>query len=169
MALRKFSEITNSKPIFSQYNIFSTKKYSFFQFDLTSFQSLPKKPIKPETMQSVLQLALFPCFVVHSLRAVTMLFQYFRTLKEIGVSRSVFPDYVISCDCNWTKGKREGVTKFITKTRNSYYSQITSFTFHLTKSYNRSYSTETLTLLFNIQPISNPTGFFLYLLKIHIF
>ena len=37
MVLRKFSEITNNKPIFSQYNIFYKYKYFFFQ---SSFWSL---------------------------------------------------------------------------------------------------------------------------------
>ena len=43
MVLRKFSEITNNKPIFSQYNIFYDYEYFFFQ-------SWPKKSIKLGTM-----------------------------------------------------------------------------------------------------------------------
>ena len=31
MVLKKFSEITNNKPIFSQYNIFYNNEYLFFQ------------------------------------------------------------------------------------------------------------------------------------------
>ena len=41
---------------------------------------------------------MFSCFAVHSLRAVAMLFNIFRKLKEIGVLQPVFPDYVISYD-----------------------------------------------------------------------
>ena len=31
MVLRKFSEITNNKPVFSQYNMFYNYEYFFFQ------------------------------------------------------------------------------------------------------------------------------------------
>ena len=49
-------------------------------------------------MKSVLQLALFLCFAVHSLPPVAMLFNIFHKLKEIRVLRPIFPDYDISCD-----------------------------------------------------------------------
>ena len=50
---------------------------------LISSQSSPKKSIKSGTMKSVLQLALFPCFSLHSLRAVAMLFNiFFLNLKK---------------------------------------------------------------------------------------
>ena len=41
MALRKFSEISNNKPIFSQHNIFYNYEYSFFnqRFDLFSIMA----------------------------------------------------------------------------------------------------------------------------------
>ena len=85
MVLRKFSEITYNKPIFSQYNIFYNYEYFFLQSIsfLLSFQSSPKQSIKLGTIQSVLQLALFSCFAVHSLRTVAMLFNIFRKLNEI--------------------------------------------------------------------------------------
>ena len=42
--LRKFSEITNDKPIFGQYNTFCKYKYLFSQSRvLIAFQSSPKK------------------------------------------------------------------------------------------------------------------------------
>ena len=56
MVLRKFSEITNNKPIFSQYNIFYNYEYFLFQstyISFFSFQSLPKKSIRLGKMQSV--------------------------------------------------------------------------------------------------------------------
>ena len=49
MVLRKVSEITKNKVLFSQYNIFY--RYEFFLVCvLISFQSSPKKSIKSGTM-----------------------------------------------------------------------------------------------------------------------
>ena len=78
MVLRKFSEITNKKPIFKsvQY-FFQLKIFLFSVYVLISFQSSTKNSIKSGTMQSVLQLALFLCFAVHPLRVVAMLFIIF--------------------------------------------------------------------------------------------
>ena len=55
MVFMKFSEITNNKQIFRQYNIFYIYKYLFFQFAFWSLQSLPKKSIK-------LVCCSWPCF-----------------------------------------------------------------------------------------------------------
>ena len=56
--LWKFMENIDSKPIFSQYNIFYIQKYIFFSICvLISFQSKPKTSSKSGTRQSVLQLA----------------------------------------------------------------------------------------------------------------
>ena len=46
----------------------------------------------------MLQFALFSCFAVHPLRAVAIRFNIFRKLREIEILRSIFPDYVISCE-----------------------------------------------------------------------
>ena len=43
IVLRKFSEITNNKPIFSQCNIFYKYKYFFFQFRFDLFSIIAKK------------------------------------------------------------------------------------------------------------------------------
>ena len=98
MVLRKFSEITNNKSIFSQYNIFCKYKYFFFQSAFSSLFNHRQKIQSNEEQCTVLWLALFSCFALHSLRPVAMLSAYFRKLKEIGVLRPIFPDYVISCD-----------------------------------------------------------------------
>ena len=51
MVFRKFSEITNKKPIFSRYNIFYNYEYIISpSFVLISFQSSPKKSIKAGAM-----------------------------------------------------------------------------------------------------------------------
>ena len=91
MVFRKFSEIAKNKPIFSQYNIFYNYEYFFFQ---SAFWSLFNHRQRSQSNLS--------CFGVHSLRSVTMLFSI-RKLKEIRVLRSVFPDYVISCDYAYIK------------------------------------------------------------------
>ena len=43
MVLRKFSEITNNQPIFSQYNIFYNYKYFFFESAFYLFSIIAKK------------------------------------------------------------------------------------------------------------------------------
>ena len=43
MVLRKFSEITNSKPIFSQYNIFTIMNISFFSLSFDLFSIIAKE------------------------------------------------------------------------------------------------------------------------------
>ena len=72
MVLRKFSEITNNKPIFSQYNIFYNYEYFFFslRFDLFSIIAKEVNQIR----NNVVCVVLFSSFVVHSRRAVTTLF-----------------------------------------------------------------------------------------------
>ena len=99
MVLRKFSEITNNKPIFSQYNIFYNYEYFFFQ---SAFWSLFNHRQRSQSNQEQCSLCCSsPCFHVllcthyGSLQCFST---YFRKLKEIGVLRPIFPDYVISCD-----------------------------------------------------------------------
>ena len=78
MVLRKFSEITNNKPIFSQYNIFDNYDYIFFQ---SAFGFLFNHRQKSQSNQEQRGLPCSsPCFclvAVHSLRAVAMLFNIF--------------------------------------------------------------------------------------------
>ena len=75
MVLRKSSEITNSKPIFSQYNVFFTIwNISFFslRFDLFSIIAKEVNQIRNNVVCVVARLA--------------------------RVLRPIFPDYVVSCD-----------------------------------------------------------------------
>ena len=73
MVLRKFSEITYNKPIFSQYNIFYDHEYFFFHL----FSIIAKVANQIRNNVVCVVLALFLCFTVHSLRAVAMLFNVF--------------------------------------------------------------------------------------------
>ena len=99
MVLRKFSETTNNKPIFSHYKIFYNYKYFFFQ---SAFWSLFNHSQRSQSNQEQCSLyCSLPCFLVllctHYGR-LQYFSAYFPKLKEIGVLRPIFPDYVISCD-----------------------------------------------------------------------
>ena len=97
--LRKFSEITNNKPIFSQYNIFYNYEYFFFQ---STFWSLFNHCQKSQSNQEKCSLCCSsPCFRVllcSHYGPLQCFSTYSRKLKEIRVLRPIFPDYVISCD-----------------------------------------------------------------------
>ena len=99
MVLSKFSEITNNQPIFSQYNTFYKYKYFFFH---SAFWSLFNHGQKSQSNQEQYSLCCSsPCFCVllYTHYGPLQCFStYFRKLKEIGVLRPIFPDYVISCD-----------------------------------------------------------------------
>ena len=86
MVLRKFSEITENKPIFSQYNIFYNYKY-FFQ---SAFWSLFNHSQRSQSNheQSSLCCSL-PCSLV---LLCTHYGPLHCKLKEIGVLRSIFSD-----------------------------------------------------------------------------
>ena len=74
---RKFSEITNNKLIFSQYNIFYNYEYFLFQsvFDLLSI--ITEELNQTGTVEFVLWFTLFSSFAVHAQRAFAMLFNIF--------------------------------------------------------------------------------------------
>ena len=99
MDLRKFSEITNSKPIFSQYNIFYNYEYFFFQ---SAFWSLFNHRQRSQLNQEQCSLGCsWHCFLVllcTHYGPLQCFSTYFPKLKEIGVIRPIFPDFVISCD-----------------------------------------------------------------------
>ena len=104
MVLRKFSEITNSKPIFSQYNIFYNYEYFFFQ---SAFWSLFNHRQRSQSNQEQCSMCCSsPCFLVllcTHYGPLQCFSTYFCKLKEIGVLRPIFPDYVISCDYDPSK------------------------------------------------------------------
>ena len=81
MTLKKFSEIINNKPIYSQYNIFYNYEYLFFQ---SAFCSLFNHRQRSQSNQEQCSLCcsshLFSCFAVHSLRAVAVLFKIFSSI-----------------------------------------------------------------------------------------
>ena len=83
MVLRKFSEVTNNKPIFSQYNIFYNYKYFFFQ---SAFWSLFNHRQRSQSNQE--QCSLFsPCFVVllcTHYGPLQCFSTYFCKLKKVG-------------------------------------------------------------------------------------
>ena len=93
MVFRKFSEITNNKPIFSQYNIFYNYEYFFFR---SAFWSLFNHCQRSQSNQE--QCSLFcnlPCFLVllcTHYGPLQCFSTYFRKLKDIGVLRPIFSD-----------------------------------------------------------------------------
>ena len=129
MMLGKFSEITNNKPIFSQYNIFYNYEYFFFQ---SAFWSLFNHRQRSQSNQEQCSMCCSsPCFLVllcthyGSLQCFST---YFLKLKEIGVLRSIFADYFISCDydkinpkCYWYILK-----SFLNNKKNSVYTSFNS-------------------------------------------
>ena len=106
MVLRKFSEITNNETIFSQYNIFYNYEYFFFQ---SAFWSLFNHRQRSQSNQEQCSMCCSsPCFLVllcTHYGPLQCFSTYFRKLKEIGVLRSIFSDYVISCDYDATMSK----------------------------------------------------------------
>ena len=99
MVLRKFSAITNNKPISSQYNIFYNYEYFFFQ---STFWSLFNHRQRSQSNQEQCSMCCSsPCFLVllcTHYGPLQCFSTYFRKLKEIGALRPIFPDYVISCN-----------------------------------------------------------------------
>ena len=99
MVVRKFSEITKGKPIFSWYNIFYNYEYFPFQ---PAFWSLFNHRQRSQSNQEQWSLCCSsPCFLVLPCTHYVPLqcfSTYFCKLKGIGVLRPIFPDYVISCD-----------------------------------------------------------------------
>ena len=99
MVLRKLSEITNNKPIFSQYNIFYNYEYFFFQSVFWSLFSQRQRSQSNKEQGSLSCSS--PCFRVllcTHYGPLQCFSTYFRKLKEIRVLRPIFPDYDISCD-----------------------------------------------------------------------
>ena len=97
MVLKKFSLITNNKPIFNQYNTFYNYEYFFFQ---SAFLFLFNHRQRTNQEQGSL-CCNSPCFLVFLCTHYGPLQRfstYFCKLKEIGALRPIFPDYVISCD-----------------------------------------------------------------------
>ena len=91
MMLGNFSEITNNKPIFSQYNIFYNYEYFFFQ---SAFWSLFNHHQRSQSNQKQCSLCCgSPCFRVLLCTHYWPL-QWFLTCfrKEIRVLRPIFPD-----------------------------------------------------------------------------
>ena len=90
MVVRKSSEITNSKPIFSQYNIFFTImniSFSSLRFDLFSIITKKMNQIRNNVVCSS------SCFLVllcTHYRPLQYFSTYLRKLKEIRVLRPIF-------------------------------------------------------------------------------
>ena len=99
LVVRKSLEIANNKPIFSQYNIFYN--YQHFLFQSVFWSLFNQRPRSQSNQEQCSLCCSSPCFLVllcthyGSLQCFST---YFRKLKEIGVLRPIFPDYVISCD-----------------------------------------------------------------------
>ena len=108
-------KLVTTKPIFSQQNIFYNYEYFFFQ---SAFWSLFNHRQRSQSNQEQCSLCCsLPCFVVllwtHQ-RRLQCFSTYFRKLKQIGVLRPIFPDYVISCDY----GKMHGSSKSLKSRKN---------------------------------------------------
>ena len=96
--LRKFSEITSSKPIFSQCNIFYN--YDFFFFQSAFWPLFNHRQRSQSNQEQCSPCCNSPCFFVllcTHCRLLQCISTNFRELKESGVLWSIFPDYVISC------------------------------------------------------------------------
>ena len=98
MVLRKFSEITNNKPIFRQYNIFHNYEYFSFQSAFWSFFNHRQRSQSNQEQGSLCCSSLFLVLLCTQYGPLQCFSAYFPKLKEIGVLRPIFPDYVISCD-----------------------------------------------------------------------
>ena len=100
MVLRKFSENTNNRPIFSQCNIFYNYEYVFFQ---SAFWSLFNQRQRSKSNQVKFSLCCGSAFLRVLLCThygpLQCFSTYFRKFKEIGVLWPILPDYVISYDC----------------------------------------------------------------------
>ena len=112
MVLRKFSEITNNKPIFSLYNTFYKYKCFFFQ---STFWSLFNHCQKIQSNQEQCSLCCsLPCFCVLLCTHYGLL-QCFSTyickLKEITILRPIFP----GCYFLWLWARE---TSFLNKAEN---------------------------------------------------
>ena len=100
MGLRKFSEITNNKPVFTQYNIFYNYEYFFFQSAFWSLLIITKEV--NQIRKNVVVLWFTYCFHVSlctHFGPLQCFSTYFRKLKEIGVLRLIFPDYYFMWLC----------------------------------------------------------------------
>ena len=99
MVLRKLSKITNNKPTFTQNNIFYSYEYFFFQ---SGFRSLFNHHQRSQSNQKQCNLccgsSCFRVLLCIHYGPLQCFSTYFRKLKEIGVLRPIFPDYVFSCD-----------------------------------------------------------------------
>ena len=99
MVLRKSSEISNNKPIFTQYNIFYNYEYFLFH---STFWSLFNHRQRSQWNQGQSSLCCSPpcsrVLLCTHYGPLQCLSTYFRKVKETGVLRPIFPDYAISCD-----------------------------------------------------------------------
>ena len=102
MVLRKFSEITNNKTIFSQPSAQYFWQLWIFPFQ-ASFWSLFNRRQRSQSNQEQCSLCCSsPCFLVllcTHYRPLQCFSTYFHKSKEIGVLRPILPDYVISISC----------------------------------------------------------------------
>ena len=102
MVFIKFTEITKKNAICSQCNIFYNYEYFFFQ---PAFWSLFNHRQSSQLNQEQSSMCYSsPCFLVllsTPYGPLQCFSTYFCKLKEIGVLRSVFLDYIISCDYAW--------------------------------------------------------------------
>ena len=107
MVHRKSSEIANNKPNFSQYNIYYNYEYFFFQSAFWSvFNHRQGSQSNQEQCSVCCSSSCFVLLCTHygPLQCFTT---YFRKLKEIGILRSIFPDYSPEPNC---RGGGGGIT-----------------------------------------------------------
>ena len=86
MVFRKFSEITKSKPIFSQYNIFYNYEYFFFQSAFRSFINHGRRnQWNQEQCSLCCSSPYFRVLLCIHCGPLQCFLTYFRKLKEIGI------------------------------------------------------------------------------------
>ena len=99
MVLRKLSEITNNKLVFSQYNIFYNYEYLFSQSVFWSrFHHRQRSQSNQEQWSLCCSSSCCLVLLCTHYGPLQCFSTYFRKLKEIGLIRPISPDYVISCD-----------------------------------------------------------------------
>ena len=98
--LRKFSEITNNKPIFIQYNIFYNYEYFFFQSAFWSFNHHQRSESNQKQCSLCCGLPCFHVLLCTHYGPLECFWKYFRKLKEIGVLWPIYSDYVFLVTMN---------------------------------------------------------------------
>ena len=101
LALRKFIEIRNNKPIFSQYNIFYKYKHFFLNLCFDLLTIIAKKFNQISNNEVCVGAHLVFVFLMQSLRVLVMFFNNFQQFSLIRLYRSVMAHISRLCYFLW--------------------------------------------------------------------